>query len=136
MQFLFWSWFTYRAGFWPCPHLGLVSILTLPTPSYPTLTRSPLQVLPVTCARRGCVEKVSGRLLVAASPPLILPSTSSLSSSGAASNVRQTRVVEKVSGRLLVAAVADPSERVRTAVLQALAETTALDDYMAQVWKE
>ena len=52
---------------------------------------------------------------------------------GAASNVRQTKVVEKVSGRLLLAAVADSSERVRTAVLQALVGTVALDDYMAQV---
>ena len=38
-----------------------------------------------------------------------------------------------MSQRLLVAAVADPSERVRTAVLRALHSTTALDDYMAQV---
>ena len=43
-------------------------------------------------------------------------------------------MVEKVSGRLLLAAVADSSERVRTAVLQALVGTVALDDYMAQVW--
>ncbi|GAX78992.1 hypothetical protein CEUSTIGMA_g6432.t1 [Chlamydomonas eustigma] len=57
---------------------------------------------------------------------------SSLFMPGAASNVRHARVVEKVSSRLLIAAVADPSERVRTAVLQALADTSALDDYMAQ----
>ena len=75
-------------------------------------------------------------LLFVNSPHPSLPSLLAFSSPGAASNVRQTRVVEKVSGRLLVAAVADPSERVRTAVLQALAETTALDDYMAQVWGE
>lgn len=47
--------------------------------------------------------------------------------------MRQSKVVERVSQRLLVAAVADPSERVRTAVLRALHSTTALDDYMAQV---
>ncbi len=35
--------------------------------------------------------------------------------------------------KLLVAAVADPSERVRLAVLGALHATTALDDFLAQV---
>ncbi|MEW5308376.1 MAG: hypothetical protein WDW38_000344 [Sanguina aurantia] len=51
---------------------------------------------------------------------------------GSAANVRHTRVVEKVVTRLLVAAVADPSERVRLAVLKALAGSTSLDDYLAQ----
>lgn len=52
---------------------------------------------------------------------------------GAAANVRHTRVVEKVTHKLLMTAVADPSERVRKAVLKALHGSTALDDFLAQV---
>jgi hypothetical protein len=43
------------------------------------------------------------------------------------------QVVEKVTGKLLMTAVADPSERVRRTVLQALAASAALDDHLAQV---
>eukprot|EP00798_Chlamydomonas_sp_ICE-L_P022752 gene22752-29919_t len=53
-------------------------------------------------------------------------------SAGAAANVRLTKVVEKVTQKLLMSAVADPSERVRTAVLEALHGTTSMDDYLAQ----
>lgn len=42
------------------------------------------------------------------------------------------QVVEKVTGKLLMTAVADPSERVRRTVLQALASSSSLDDHLAQ----
>lgn len=46
--------------------------------------------------------------------------------------MRQSKVIEQVSLRLLMSAVADPSERVRVSVVNALQPTTALDEYLAQ----
>lgn len=48
-------------------------------------------------------------------------------------NVRHKAVVEKVVQKLLIAAVADPSERVRKAVLEAFLASAALDEHLAQV---